>query len=217
MRRFALLFLALVIAAVAGAAAGYGLRSLRPVAAAPGAAPPSVAPATLTPLTPAPVAAATPVATPPPAPPAAPTAPPAAVSAPARTAAPPAAVPAAPATPAAVATPAPVAAATASPAPVAAATAAPAGPQILAVDLPSVVHPGGSISGTVTTSEDVTTVSAGAQGYSIPLSRIAPGRFGMSFQIPPIPPLFNGKYTVTLTARNGAGQSASRTLGIALQ
>ena len=224
MRRFALVLFALALAAVIGAATGYGLRVAQRAKQPQQVAAGNAAPATPVPLTPAPVAAHSappPTIAPAPASPApavhsatalpAATARPAVTSTPAAVATTPVVTPAA--TP--VVTPAatPVVTPIATPAPVASSS----GPQIYSVDVPSEVHGGSSLTGIVTTSDDVTEVSAGAQGYNIPLTRNAPGRFSINFAIPPVPFFFHGNYTVTVTARTANGATTSRSFGVALK
>jgi len=93
------------------------------------------------------------------------------------------------------------------------------GPAIYSVSAsPNVARAGDTIVWNVRTSADVTTVSANATGFTIPLQRQGPGRFGTTFEIPSIvPPFFRGTYAVRIVARNAAGVTTTSHLSMHLQ
>ena len=84
-------------------------------------------------------------------------------------------------------------------------------PQIVTIaNSPAVVHTGDVVNWTVLTTPDVTAVSAHVSVYTIPLRRIESGHFAVTFAIPSnVPPIFHGRYSVTVTATTAAGRSAS--------
>jgi hypothetical protein len=94
-----------------------------------------------------------------------------------------------------------------------------AGPQILALTQSSaVVHAGESIAFSARTSPDVATVTAKVSAYTLPFVRTAPGRFSLSFAIPPnVPGLFHGTYSMSIVASEKDGASVSRALEITFQ
>lgn len=104
-----------------------------------------------------------------------------------------------------------------SPAP--ALTPAPASvPKILAVSLNAAVASGGQVvTGTVTTSRDVTSVQASIVGYSSALTKVSPGYFALSYRVPQLPPFLRRTYTIHITAQNAGGQSASSSLPITIR
>jgi glucose/arabinose dehydrogenase len=120
---------------------------------------------------------------------------------------------------------APVATGVASPAPSTSPEAPPgsvsaaAGPQILAVTQSSaVVHAGESVAFSAKTSPDVATVTAKVSAYSLPFVRTAPGRFALSFAIPPnVPGMFHGTYSMSIVASEKDGASVSRSIEITFQ
>ena len=83
---------------------------------------------------------------------------------------------------------------------------------------PKVARAGDTIVWKVRTSNDVTSVSASATGFTIPLQRQAPGRFGTTFEIPAMmPPFFRGTYLIGIDARNAAGIKATSHLTLRVQ
>ncbi len=97
--------------------------------------------------------------------------------------------------------------------------AAASGPQILALTQSSaVVHAGESIAFSARTSPDVATVTAKVSAYTLPFVRTAPGRFALSFAIPPnVPGLFHGTYSMAIVASEKDGASVSRSIEITFQ
>jgi len=93
------------------------------------------------------------------------------------------------------------------------------GPAIYSVSAsPTVARAGDTIVWNVRTSADVTAVSANATGFTIPLQRRGPGRFGTTFDIPSIvPPFFRGTYAIRIVARNAAGATVTSHLSMRLQ
>jgi len=104
-----------------------------------------------------------------------------------------------------------------SPAP--ALTPAPAAaPKIFAVSLSTAVASGGQVvTGTVTTSRDVTSVQASIAGYSSALTKVSPGYFALSYRVPQFPPFLRRTYTIQITAQNAGGQAASSSLPITIR
>jgi len=93
------------------------------------------------------------------------------------------------------------------------------GPQILAVTQSSaVVHAGESVAFSAKTSPDVATVTAKVSAYTLPFVRTAPGRFALSFAIPPnVPGMFHGTYSMAIVASEKDGASVSRSIEITFQ
>jgi hypothetical protein len=99
------------------------------------------------------------------------------------------------------------------------AVAAPSRPPIPAIysvsARPKVARAGDTIVWKVRTSNDVTAVNASAIGFTFPLRRLAPGRFGTTLEIPAMmPALFRGTYQVGIEARNAAGIKATSQLSL---
>jgi hypothetical protein len=94
-----------------------------------------------------------------------------------------------------------------------------AGPEILAVTQSSaVVHAGEAVAFSAKTSPDVTTVTAKVSAYTLPFVRTAPGRFALSFAIPPnVPGIFHGTYSMSIVASEKDGASTSRSIEITFQ
>ncbi len=118
-----------------------------------------------------------------------------------------------------IATAVPSAAATASPEASPGSVPAVAGPQILAVTQSSaVVHAGESVAFSAKTSPDVATVTGKVSAYTLPFVRTAPGRFALSFAIPPnVPGMFHGTYSMAIVASEKGGASVSRSIEITFQ
>ncbi len=93
------------------------------------------------------------------------------------------------------------------------------GPQILALTQSSaVVHAGESIAFSAKTSPDVATVTAKVSAYTLPFVRTAPGRFALSFAIPPnVPGIFHGTYSMAIVASEKDGTSVSRSIEVTFQ
>ncbi|HET9393825.1 MAG TPA: hypothetical protein VFO29_09955 [Candidatus Rubrimentiphilum sp.] len=93
-----------------------------------------------------------------------------------------------------------------------------AAPKIVAVSLSTPVATGGQIvTGTVTTSADVTRVQASIAGYSSPLTKVSEGYFALSYRVPELPPVLRRTYTITIVAANAKGQSVSSSLPITIR
>jgi len=74
---------------------------------------------------------------------------------------------------------------------------------------PAIAHTGDVVNWTVLTTPDVSEVSARVYTYTIPLRRMESGHFAITFSIPrSVPPLFHGRYRVSVTATTPAGKSA---------
>jgi hypothetical protein len=87
-------------------------------------------------------------------------------------------------------------------------------PTILDVEVsPLPVIGGQQATTTICTSEDVVSVEARVAFMRIPIPRVAPGRFVLVRDIPPIPRLFRRTYAVTFVAHSADG-TASTELGI---
>ncbi len=107
----------------------------------------------------------------------------------------------------------------ASPSPTRAPAVVPSGTQILSVSAkPAVVHAGGTVAWLVLTTNDVTSVVAHVATYSLPLQRVAPGRFALNFSIPAnVPGFFHGRYDLTVHAQSGSGASAERLVSLTFE
>ncbi len=101
----------------------------------------------------------------------------------------------------------------------AASTPSPSGsPKIINLSLSSSVASGGQIvTGTVTTSPDVTSVQARIAGYSSALSRIGVGYFALSYRVPNLPAFLHRTYTIEVIAQNARGASVSSSLPITIR
>jgi hypothetical protein len=68
------------------------------------------------------------------------------------------------------------------------------------------------------TSPDVATVTGKVSAYTLPFVRTAPGRFALSFAIPPnVPGMFHGTYSMAIVASEKDGASVSRSIEITFQ
>lgn len=129
---------------------------------------------------------------------------------------------AAPVTPAPI-TPAPLGTATpAPPAPTATPTPvmrdANAAPEILSYSLSTTtVHPGDTISGTVTTTSNVASVEAKVASYVIPLAKTGIGHFALSYVVPNIPKPFRGTYALSIIAHNTQGQTTTESTSVTIK
>ena len=101
----------------------------------------------------------------------------------------------------------------------AAPTSAPTGPAIYFVSAePKVARAGDTIVWKVRTSADITSANASAFGVTIPLQRRAAGNFRTTFQIPAgMPAFFRRTYTIAITARNAAGNTATAHVSLRLE
>ncbi len=85
---------------------------------------------------------------------------------------------------------------------------------------PTNVHPGELVVGTVTTTSNVASVVATVKGLTVSVPRVGYGRFALAYRLPNvIPPAFNGKYALTVVARNVDGtarDSISLTINVLL-
>ena len=89
------------------------------------------------------------------------------------------------------------------------------GPQIVSVSSPAVVHDGESATWRVRTTRDVVSVSAHVSFYTFELQEEAPGRFTVSFTIPPgVPPFFHGAYSMDIRAQGRDGVTVDRTVPV---
>jgi len=93
------------------------------------------------------------------------------------------------------------------------------GPKIYSVNArPSIAHAGDSVIWDARVSPDVVTVTARVAVYSFSLYPTHAGHFGEIFSIPKdVPPFFHGNYSVTITATNANGESASRSIALKFQ
>jgi hypothetical protein len=137
------------------------------------------------------------------------------------------------ATPSAVATPRAVATRTAAPVrkrvaaaplapiatPVPSPVASPATPRIYSVRAtPAVVHGGDSVVWDVRTTPDVVSVVARTSLYSLPLNKVAPGHFVLSFAIPNnVPFFFHGNYNLDVAANSSTGDTAHRLISLTFE
>jgi hypothetical protein len=95
----------------------------------------------------------------------------------------------------------------------------PRGPKIYSVSAtPQVAHAGDAVKWDAHVSPDVVSVTARVAVYTFSLYPVRYGHFGEVFRIPKdVPPFFHGNYSVTLTATNANGDSASRSIALRFQ
>lgn len=93
------------------------------------------------------------------------------------------------------------------------------GPKIYSVNAtPKIAHAGDSVIWDAHVSPDVVTVTARVAVYSFSLYPTHSGHFGEIFSIPKdVPPFFRGNYSVTVTATNANGESASRSIALTFE
>jgi len=101
----------------------------------------------------------------------------------------------------------------------AAPASAPPGPKIYSVSAtPRIAHAGDAVHWDAHVSLDVVTVTARVAVYTFSLYPVASGHFGEVFRIPrDVPPFFHGNYSVTITATNATGASATRSIALRFQ
>lgn len=91
-------------------------------------------------------------------------------------------------------------------------------PQILAVQLSDpVFHGGETVTGTVITSTNVSTVEIHLAGRSVRMPRADSGVWQMRYHMPRVPFFMRGTYTAQVVATNAAGTSAERSVSVAIQ
>jgi hypothetical protein len=91
-------------------------------------------------------------------------------------------------------------------------------PQIVAVQLTSpVFHSGDTVSGSVVTTTNVSTVNLELAGRVMSLPKIEDGRFGMTYHVPSIPFFLKHQYTVHVVAKTATGAEATRDVTVWLQ
>ena len=66
----------------------------------------------------------------------------------------------------------------------------------------------------VRTTPGVVSVIAFAGGASLPVPRVADGRFEGSTTLPPLPPFVHGSYGVTFVARDARGLTTQSAVGV---
>lgn len=112
------------------------------------------------------------------------------------------------------ATPAPSAAT-----PAATSVPSPATPQIYSVSAtPAVVRGGDSVVWDVRTTPDVVSVVARTPLYSLPLNKVAPGHFVLSFAVPNnVPFFFHGNYHLDVAANSSTGDTAHRVVSLTFE
>ena len=82
---------------------------------------------------------------------------------------------------------------------------------------PTTVHAGELVVGTVTTTSNVASVVATVKGLTVSVPRVGYGRFALAYRLPTvIPPAFNGKYALTVIARNVDGLAVTRSIDVLL-
>ncbi len=91
-------------------------------------------------------------------------------------------------------------------------------PQILAVQLSDpVFHSGETITGTVVTSTNVSSVQLHFEGRAAQIPQSSPGIFAISYQLPHIPFFLDGTYTAQIVASNALGVSAQRPVTVSIR
>lgn len=91
-------------------------------------------------------------------------------------------------------------------------------PQIVAVQLTSpVFRSGDTVSGSVVTTTNVSTVNLELAGRVMSLPKIEDGRFGMTYHVPNIPFFLKHAYTVHVVASTPTGAQATRDVTVWLQ
>jgi hypothetical protein len=90
------------------------------------------------------------------------------------------------------------------------------GPAIYSVSAtPRVAHAGDAVKWDAHVSPDVVSVTARVAVYTFSLYPVRYCHFGEAFRIPKdVPAFFHGKYSVTVTATNAKGESASRSIAL---
>lgn len=120
----------------------------------------------------------------------------------------------APRNPAPATSPAPLA--TGLPTPLALPSSAP--PQILAVQLSDpVFHSDETVTGTIVTSTNVSSVLVQFAGRAAHIPQSAPGLFALSYKLPHIPFFMDGTYTAQVIARNALGLSVQRAITVSVR
>ena len=89
-------------------------------------------------------------------------------------------------------------------------------PRIVRVDVPTVVHGGGTLVAHVVTTSNVASCELRVFGTVIPLQRPTYGNFVLRYGIPNLPGVFHRTYDVEFTAHNAAGATATRHVALTL-
>lgn len=91
-------------------------------------------------------------------------------------------------------------------------------PQILAVQLSNpVLRSGETVTGTVVTSTNVSSVQVQFAGHAAAIPQSQPGIFALSYTLPHIPFFMDGSYTAQVVARNAQGLSAQRDISVSVR
>jgi len=91
-------------------------------------------------------------------------------------------------------------------------------PRIIAFRLSKrVVYGGDTIDGEVETTSNVASVEARIASFSMPVPRVAIGRFALSYVVPRLPFFLHKTYALTVTARNARGERAERVVSITVR
>ncbi len=80
------------------------------------------------------------------------------------------------------------------------------------------MHGGDSVVWDVRTTTDVVKVVARTNVYALPLNKVAPGHFTLSFAIPNgVPWFFHGNYNLDVAANTSSGDTAHREVSLSFQ
>jgi len=91
-------------------------------------------------------------------------------------------------------------------------------PHILAIHLSTLeIHSGETVSGYVTTSDNVSAVDIHISAWSMPVPKSHAGLFRASGVIPDLPFFVKGNYTLQVIARVGNGPTTERDIPISLR
>ena len=91
-------------------------------------------------------------------------------------------------------------------------------PHILAIHLSTLeIHSGETVSGYVTTSDNVSNVDIHISAWAMPVPKSHPGLFRASGVIPDLPFFVKGNYTLQVIARVGNGPTTERDIPISLR
>lgn len=105
----------------------------------------------------------------------------------------------------------------AQPLPTPAALAPDAPPQIIAVKLSDMTfHSGETITGTVVTSTNVSSVTVTVLGHTAAVPQTSAGVFTMTQKIPTIPFFMRGTYTAEVVALTASGQRAEQNVTVSV-
>jgi len=81
----------------------------------------------------------------------------------------------------------------------------------------TVVHSGETVSGDIKTSLNVASVEASIASFTVPVPKIGPGLFALSYTVPDIPFFLHRTYAMDVSAHSTSGRTVHRSVSITIR